>query len=210
MGRDARQSSADEARNLLAAADNVVSLGIRRPQEGEAHAKEAVLSRPTPDTKLGLTLTDLGDGQVVIHQVYEGYKAACLQASDFVISVNGELVDTEPQATPPHPPHTPPHPLPPPPTRHAPSHSRPPPYAASPMIVVATSSLTALRPAPLSHPPPHPILPPNPTGDQDRGDLDGRSQAAAPRPRRRALGQSGVLAVPQLAAISHSCSPGCI
>ena len=68
MGRDARQSSADEARNLLAAADNVVSLGIRRPQEGEAHAKEAVLSRPTPDTKLGLTLTDLGDGQVVIHQ----------------------------------------------------------------------------------------------------------------------------------------------
>ena len=99
MGRDARQSSADEARNLLAAADNVVSLGIRRPQEGEAHAKEAVLSRPTPDTKLGLTLTDLGDGQVVIHQVYEGYKAACLQASDFVISVNGELVDTEPQAT---------------------------------------------------------------------------------------------------------------
>ena len=35
----------------------------------------------------------------MIHQVYEGYKAACLQAGDFVIAVNGQPVDTEPQAT---------------------------------------------------------------------------------------------------------------
>ena len=31
--------------------------------------------------------------------MYEGYKAACLQAGDFVIAVNGQPVDTEPQAT---------------------------------------------------------------------------------------------------------------
>ena len=34
--------------------------------EGGALTSEAVLSRPTADTKLGLTLTDLGRGQVLL------------------------------------------------------------------------------------------------------------------------------------------------
>ena len=40
--------------------------GVRRPVEGGALTSEAVLSRPTADTKLGLTLTDLGRGQVLL------------------------------------------------------------------------------------------------------------------------------------------------
>ena len=91
--------SAEAARLLIDASGDVMTLGIRRPVEGDELEKVAVLARPTAGIKLGLTLTDLGRGQVVIHQVYDGYKAACLQAGDFVVSVNGEPVDTEPQAT---------------------------------------------------------------------------------------------------------------
>ena len=40
--------------------------GVRRPVEGGALTSEAVLSRPTADTKLDLTLTDLGRGQVLL------------------------------------------------------------------------------------------------------------------------------------------------
>ena len=56
------------------------------------------LVRPTPETKLGLTFGEFR-GQVVIHQVFQGYPAENLKAGDFVHAVNGTPVTAEATAT---------------------------------------------------------------------------------------------------------------